>query len=96
MVTGGRRVASNQVGLVGVAAQIATDERTERDELEPTGAEVLQGAGDQPLAQPLAREGWVDLGVDEQDRARLGPVLDEPGTGRSQPELVARRPRVCR
>jgi hypothetical protein len=77
-----------------VAAQVGTDERTERDELEPMGAEVGQGAGDQPLAQPLALEGRVDLGVDEQDRARLGSVLDEPGTGRSQPELIARRPRV--
>ena len=36
------------------------------DELEPTGAEVLQGAGDQPLAQPLALEGRVDLGVDQK------------------------------
>jgi hypothetical protein len=64
MVTGDGRVTSDQVGLVGVAAQVGTDEWTERDELEPTGAEVLQGAGDQPLAQPLAREGGVDLGVD--------------------------------
>src|SRR6266508_5686989 len=54
---GDGRVTSNQVGLVGVAAQVGADERTERDELEPTGAEVLQGAGDQPLAQPLALEG---------------------------------------
>jgi hypothetical protein len=41
MVTVGRWVASDQVGLVGVAAQVGTDERAERDELEPTGAEVL-------------------------------------------------------
>jgi hypothetical protein len=72
MVTGDGRVTSDQVGLVGVAAKVGTDERTQGDELEPTGAEVLQGAGDQPLAQPLAREGRVDLGVDEQDRARPG------------------------
>jgi hypothetical protein len=49
-----------------VAAQVGADERTERDELEPAGAEVGQGAGDQPLAQPLALEARVDLGVDEQ------------------------------
>jgi hypothetical protein len=76
MVTGDGRVTSDQVGLVGVAAQIGTDEWTERDELEPAGAEVLQGAGDQPLAQPLAREGRVDLGVDQDHHAWLGPVLD--------------------
>jgi hypothetical protein len=49
MVGGDGRVTSDQVVLVGVAAQVGTDERTERDELEPTDAEVLQGAGDQPL-----------------------------------------------
>jgi len=94
MVTGDGRVTSDQVGLVGVAAQVGTDERTDRDELEPTGAEVLQGAGDQPLAQPLALEGGVDLGMDQEHHAWLGPVLDQPGARRSQPELVARRPRV--
>jgi hypothetical protein len=76
MVTGDGRVTSDQVGLVGVAAQVGSDERTERDELEPTGAEVLQGAGDQPLAQPLACEGGVDLGMDQEHHAWLGPVLD--------------------
>jgi hypothetical protein len=50
MVTGDGRVTSDQVVLVGVAVHVATDERTERDEREPTGAEVLQAAGDQPLA----------------------------------------------
>ena len=94
MVTGDGRVSCDQVGLVGVAAQVGPDERTLRDELEPTGAEILQGAGDQPLAQPLAREGGVDLGMDQEYHAWLGQVLDEAGAGRSQPELVARRPRI--
>src|SRR5215218_4398383 len=94
MVTGDGRGTSDEVGLVGVAAQVGSDERTQGDELEPAGAEVLQGAGDQPLAQPLALEGGVDLGVDQDHPAWLGPVLDQPGSGRSQPELVARRPRI--
>src|SRR5215217_4723925 len=94
MVTGDGRVTSDQVGLVGVAAQVGPDERTDGNQLEPTGAEVLQGAGDQPLAQPLALEGRVDLGVDQKYYPRLGPVLDQPGMGRSQPELIARRLRV--
>jgi hypothetical protein len=50
MVTRAGRVTGNQVGLVGVAAQVGPDERTERDELKPAGAEVLQGAGDQALS----------------------------------------------
>jgi hypothetical protein len=58
-----------------VAAQVGTDERTERDELEPAGAEVGQGAGDQPLAQSLAFEGGGDLGVGQDHHAWLGPVL---------------------
>jgi hypothetical protein len=40
MVTGDGRVTSDQVGLVGVTAKESTDERTQRDELAPTGAEM--------------------------------------------------------
>src|SRR5829696_1266253 len=94
MVTGDGRVTSDQVSLVGMVAQVRSDERAERDELEPTGPEILQGAGDQPLAQTLALEGGVDLGMDQDHHPWLGPVLDQPGAGRSQPELVARRLRV--
>src|SRR4029453_16203938 len=39
--------------------------------------------------QPLPLEGGLDLGMDKHDGARLRPVLDEPGTGRSDPELIA-------
>ena len=83
MVTGDGRVTSDQVGLVGVAAQVGSDERTERDQLEPTGAEVGQGAGDQPLAQPLAREGGVDLSVEQDitpgwDRYSISPARVAP------------------
>jgi len=53
-------------------------------------------AGDQPLTQPLAREGGSTAVWTMKTHAWLGPVLDQPGTGRSQPEPAARRPRVVR
>ena len=53
---GDGRVTSDQVGLVGVAAQVGSDERTERDELEPTGAEVFQGGGDQLILDVKAND----------------------------------------
>jgi hypothetical protein len=72
-----------------VAAQPGADERAEGHELEAAAAEVAEGAGDQPGAEPPPLEGGVDLGVDQAYRARLGPVVDEAGQGLPHPELVA-------
>ena len=72
-----------------MAAQVGADERAQGDELEAAGAEVLQGGGDELGAEPLALEGRIDLSVEEQDGTRLGLVLDDLGTRRSQSELVA-------
>jgi len=53
-------------------------------------------AGVRPLTQPLAREGGSTAVWTMNTHAWLIPVLDRPGTGRSQPEPAARRPRVVR
>jgi DNA-binding NarL/FixJ family response regulator len=83
------RAAGHQVRVLAVMAQIGADERTQGDERQAPGAEVVQGADNQASPQPLPLEGGLDLSVDKHDGARLRPVLDEPGTGRSDPELVA-------
>jgi hypothetical protein len=59
--------AADQVGVLGVAAQVGADERAQGHELEAAGAEVGQGAGDQAHAEPLPLQGRIDLGVDQQD-----------------------------
>jgi len=58
-------VADGQVCVLGVA-QVGADERAEGYELEVAGAEVVEGAGDQPSSEPLSLEGGVDFGVDQQ------------------------------
>ena len=65
-------VADDQVFVLGVAAQVGADERAEGRDLEVAGAEVVEGAGDQPSSEPLSLEGGVDFGVDQQDGAGLG------------------------
>ena len=55
----------------------------------PEGAPYWTHTGDQPPAQPLALEAIVDLGVDQRDQARLGPVLDEPREFAVNADLVA-------
>jgi hypothetical protein len=70
-------------------AQIGADERTQGDERKAPGAEVVQGAGNKASPQPLPLEGGIDLRVDQHNGARLRPVLDETGTCRFEPELVA-------
>src|SRR4029450_4342691 len=83
------RAAGFQVGVLAVVAQVGADEWAQGDQLEVPGAQVVQGAGNEAAPQPLPFDSGVDLGVDEQDGARLGPVLDEAGTCRSEPELIA-------
>ena len=45
-------VADHQVCVLGVAAQVGADERAEGHEFEVAGAEVVEGAGDQPSSEP--------------------------------------------
>ena len=71
------RATGHQVRVLAVMAQIGADERTQGDERKAPGTEVVQGAGNKASPQPLPLEGGLNLSVDEQDGARLRPVLDE-------------------
>jgi hypothetical protein len=83
MVTGDGRVSSDQVGLVGVVAQIGTDERAEGDELEPTGAEVLQALATSRSPSPRpAKAGsisvWTSWTVPGSARYWMNPAWVVP------------------
>ena len=71
---GDGRVTGDQVGLVGVAAQIGPDERTQGNQLEPTGAEVPPGRR-RPAARPAP-------GPRRRSRPRYGPGTPPPGWDR--------------
>ena len=69
---------ADKVGVLGMAAQVGRDERADRHEPEAAGADVLEREANELRADPGAFDRLVDLGVHEDDDARLGSVADEP------------------
>ena len=69
-------VRHDEIGVVGVAANVRTHERAERNDAQPAGANVVERAGDQPRAKALALERRQNLGVDQHDVVRRQAVGD--------------------
>ncbi len=88
----GRTLGHDQVGVFGMAFQEAGDELALRHEAETAPPDVVEGAaGESPPDTHALRTGQ-DLGVDEDDRARLVGqlVLGDADHPVAQPRLVAR------
>ena len=68
----------DEVVVLGVAFQIARDERAQRHNPQTAGTDVVDGGGRELAAEPLALERVVDLGVDEDDLPGPRDELREP------------------
>jgi hypothetical protein len=69
-------------------ADVCGDERAERHQLESTSAQVVERAGDEAGAKAAPLERRIDVGVNDDDSARLGAVDNESRQCRPVPELV--------
>src|SRR4051794_20664633 len=63
--------------LVWMLGDVAADEGTEREHLEPSAARLVERGGDQFARQPLPFTVRGDLGVDERDQIAAAAVLGE-------------------
>jgi hypothetical protein len=83
-------VDGDEVGVLGVAADVAGDERAERNDRESTGSQVVERVPYESAAEAVSLEARLDVGVDENDRARSAAVADLAGELAVDVELVAK------
>src|SRR5581483_9558832 len=74
----GRRVVRcDEVRVLRVTAYVRADEGAHRNDLQPSRAQIVEGAADELGAKALAPR--LDLRVDEREPARNAPVADLAG-----------------
>jgi glutaredoxin len=67
---------------------VGRDERAERGRAEPPRAHVVEGARDEPPAEPVPLETLVDLGMDQNDPPGTRAKHDQADERAAGPELV--------
>src|SRR5690606_9553715 len=86
--------AGDEVGVLGVAVDVAGDERAAGDDLEAGVAGGVEGGAGESAAEAAALELGLDLGVAEDDGAALEDVVGEADDRAVEPHLEAGRRHV--
>jgi hypothetical protein len=74
---GGAALGGHEIEVLGMVLDLRAYEGAKRQHLGAFTAHLIQRGGDEDAAQALALMPWIDLCVQERDRAGTPPVLDE-------------------
>jgi hypothetical protein len=83
-------VPHNEVGVLGVPANVRADERAEGNNVQPAGADVVKRADDESRSEPPPFERRQHLRVEQHDMVRRRAVQDFADYMLVEQQLVAR------